>query len=203
MQDEYLSIRKPSVGELKDRGSRFIAFAFPVKNEKEIEEALAKIRSRHAKARHHCYAWRLGAGSNAYRSNDDGEPSGTAGRPILAQIDKASLSDILVVVVRYFGGTLLGRGGLVRAYGGAAAMAIEEADVYKVYVEEEVELICNYAVLNEVLALVKHGPWQLRNEEYGDDEVRFRLSMRQRLVEEMKEKVKDLKGVRITVKELQ
>ncbi len=201
MSDEYFSIRKPASGELKDRGSRFIAFAFPVKNEKEIEEALAKIRSKHAKARHHCYAWRLGAGRDAYRSNDDGEPSGTAGRPILAQIDKTSLSDILVIVVRYFGGTLLGRGGLVRAYGGAAATALEKAEIYKVYVEEELELKCSYAVLNEVLALVKNGPWQLINEEYGDEEVRFRLCMRQRLVDEIKEKVKGLKGVRITVKE--
>ncbi len=202
MQDEYLSIRKPASAELKDRGSRFIAFAFPVKNEEDIEKALSGLRSRHAKARHHCYAWRLGAGKDAYRSNDDGEPSGTAGRPILAQIDKASLSDILVVVVRYFGGTLLGRGGLIRAYGGAAAMAIEQAEIYTVYVEEELELKCDYAVVNEVLAWVKNGPWQLKDEEYGEEEVRFRLCMRQSRIEEIRDKVKELKGVRITAKEL-
>jgi len=202
MQDEYLSIRKPASGELKDRGSRFIAFAFPVKNEEEIEGALSKIRSRHPKARHHCYAWRLGVDQNLYRSNDDGEPSGTAGRPILAQIDKASLSDILIVVVRYFGGTLLGRGGLIRAYGGAAALAIAHAEIYTSYVEEELELKCKYAAVNEVLDLLKNGPWQVREEEYGDEEVRFRIRARKSWIEELRGKLMKLQGVSIMSKDL-
>lgn len=202
MQDEYLSIRKPASGELKDRGSRFIAFAFPVKNEEEIEEALSEIRSRHPKARHHCYAWRLGVDQNLYRSNDDGEPSGTAGRPILAQIDKTSLSDILIVVVRYFGGTLLGRGGLVRAYGGAAALAIAHAEICTSYVEQEFELKCKYATVNEVLDLVKNGPWQVTEEEYGVDEVRFRMRARKSKIEELREKLMKLQGVSIMSKDL-
>ena len=108
MKDEYTTIVNPVTGEFKDRGSKFIAYAFPVYTQEDIQKAQEQVRKEHIKARHHCFGWRLGTDGNQYRANDDGEPSGTAGKPILGQIDKQGLSNVMVIVVRYFGGTLLG-----------------------------------------------------------------------------------------------
>lgn len=125
----YRSIAAPSEGFLKDRGSKFYAYAAPVADKAALEAHLSAVRQRHPKARHHCYAYRLGTDGNDYRANDDGEPSGTAGRPILGQLDSFGVTKVCVVVVRYFGGTLLGASGLIRAYRGAAADALRAADI--------------------------------------------------------------------------
>ena len=125
MSDIYKSIASPSEGLFKDNGSRFIALAYPVESEDEVRDIVAGLRKEYHDARHHCYAYRIGKDGSTWRASDDGEPSGSAGRPILGQIDSAGLSDCLVVVVRYFGGTLLGTGGLMVAYREASKAALD------------------------------------------------------------------------------
>ena len=127
IRDTYRSIPAPAAGLFKDNGSRFLAFAYPVENEEEIKDRVQALRKKYHDARHHCYAYRLGHLGDRFRANDDGEPSSSAGRPILGQIDSRGLSDVLVVVVRYFGGIKLGIPGLIRAYRTATADALEQA----------------------------------------------------------------------------
>ena len=124
MTDLYKTIKHPSEGLYKEKGSKFLAFAYPVSSEEDIGRIITDLRKQYHDARHHCYAWRLGPEKDRFRVNDDGEPSGSAGKPIFGQIRSMDLSDVLVVVVRYFGGTLLGVGGLIRAYRAAVAVHI-------------------------------------------------------------------------------
>lgn len=126
-KDSYHSIAASATGEFKDRGSRFIAYAWPVGDEEQALAHLADLRKEHFKAAHHCFAWRIGPEGERWRANDDGEPFGSAGRPILGQIDAAGLSDVCVIVARYFGGTLLGVPGLINAYREATAEALRQA----------------------------------------------------------------------------
>lgn len=125
----FRTLATPAEAEFKDKGSRFIAFAYPVRSVAEVKPYVDALRQGHHKARHWCYAYRLGTDGNQFRANDDGEPSGSAGRPILGQIDSAELTDVLVVVVRYFGGTLLGVPGLIHAYKTATAEVLQTAEV--------------------------------------------------------------------------
>ncbi|MDV7398872.1 YigZ family protein, partial [Arthrospira platensis SPKY1] len=125
----YKTLASSSTGEFKDRGSKFIAYAYPVADEEEAMEKVAELRKEHFKARHHCFAWRFGVDGLRFRANDDGEPSGTAGRPILGQIDSFELTNVVVIVVRYFGGTLLGASGLIQAYRESAAEALRQATI--------------------------------------------------------------------------
>ena len=136
MSDSYLTIADPTEGLFKDKGSKFLAYAYPVDNEDEIKELVQHLKKEHYSARHHCYAWRLGADKTHFRANDDGEPSSTAGKPILGQIQRLDLTNILIVVVRYFGGTLLGVSGLINAYREAAVDALEHAEIVEKLVEE-------------------------------------------------------------------
>ena len=154
--DTYLTIGQPAIGEYKEKGSKFIAYAFPVKTMEEVKTALESVKVEHHKARHHCYAYRLGLNKmENYRANDDGEPSGTAGRPILGQIDSKGLSNIFIVVVRYFGGTKLGVSGLIRAYKTAACNALEEAEIVSRRLMSRYELHFAYEQMNEVMQLLK------------------------------------------------
>ena len=121
----YQTIAQPSFAEFKDRGSRFLAYAYPIKLVEEFKEKLQLLKKEHPKAVHHCFAYRIGLDNNIFRVSDDGEPSGTAGKPILGQIDSKQLTNVLIIVVRYFGGTLLGVPGLINAYKSAAAMALQ------------------------------------------------------------------------------
>ncbi len=168
MSDAFKTITAPSEGEFKDRGSKFLAFAWPVRTEADIHEKQEVLRKAHIKARHHCYAWRLGADGARYRSNDDGEPSGTAGRPILAQIDALELRDVLVVVVRYFGGTLLGTSGLINAYREAAAEALRHAEVVEKIVQDYLSLDFDYALMPDVMQAVKKLDIEVTGQEFGD-----------------------------------
>ena len=154
-QDFYYTIEKGAVAEFKDRGSKFIGYACPVKNVEEFKDRLNEIKKEHPKATHHCFAYRLGLDGNIFRVSDDGEPSGTAGRPILGQIDSKELVNTLVVVVRYFGGTLLGVPGLINAYKSAAALALQIAPQAQKQVEKEYTLQFDYTQVNEVMTLVK------------------------------------------------
>ncbi|MEO5645052.1 MAG: YigZ family protein [Bacteroidia bacterium] len=153
--DTYLTIEKACEGIYKDRGSKFLAFIFPVKKEEELKAHLQQLRKEHPGANHHCYAFRLGADKLLFRANDDGEPSGTAGKPILGQIQSNDLTSVLIVVVRYFGGSLLGVPGLIAAYRGAAADAIANANIIERQVLEVYELHFPYSAMNDVMKILK------------------------------------------------
>jgi uncharacterized YigZ family protein len=154
-EDTYLTIKEPSTGLFKDRGSKFSGYAFPVYNEEEIKVCIAELKKLHPSATHHCYAFRLGADKLAFRANDDGEPSNTAGKPILGQIQSKDLTNILIVVVRYFGGTLLGVGGLINAYRLAAADAIQNAVIIEKTVNDVYEITFDYLQMNNVMKIIK------------------------------------------------
>ena len=151
----YRTISGRSEGLFKDRGSRFLAFSFPVSSEEEIASRLEELRKKYYDARHHCYAWKLGFDPVRSRSNDDGEPSNSAGKPILNQLDKYELTNTLVVVIRYFGGTLLGVGGLINAYRSAAAEAIEANQIETRHIYRRYLVAFEYPALNEVMKVVK------------------------------------------------
>jgi len=156
MEDVYQTIEKESQGFFKDKGSKFYSFAYPVKNEDEVKEILARLRKEHHSARHHCYAWRLGTEEITFRANDDGEPSSTAGKPIFGQLQSFNVTNTLIVVVRYFGGTLLGVSGLINAYRNAAAEALKNAEIKQKTVEREIVLDFTYNELAEVMNVIKH-----------------------------------------------
>ena len=168
MKDTYKTITGESLGEFKDRGSKFIAYAYPVYTEADWQERLEEVRKLHPKARHHCYAYRLGLDENNYRANDDGEPSGTAGRPILGQIDSFELTNIIVIVVRYFGGTLLGTSGLINAYKLSAADALERAEVIEKTVEDIYRLTFDYALMSNVMNAVKKLDLEMVAQDFGN-----------------------------------
>jgi len=155
MEDTYKTISTASEGLFKDKGSKFIAYAYPVTSEDQIKEIVQSIKKEHYSARHHCYAWRLGPEKLLFRANDDGEPSSTAGKPILGQIQSFDLTNILIVVVRYFGGTLLGVSGLINAYRNAAFDAINQAEIVEKLVEKELLIEFDYSVMNDVMKLFK------------------------------------------------
>src|SRR6266496_3882932 len=153
--DSYKTIEKSSVAEFKDKGSKFIAYAFPVVDTNEFKEKLAAIKKEHPKATHHCFAYRVGTDGNKFRVSDDGEPSGTAGKPILGQIDSKQLTNILIIVVRYFGGTLLGVPGLINAYKTAASLALQVTPVVHKPVLINYRLQFDYTQMNEVMRIIK------------------------------------------------
>lgn len=154
-QESYTTIDKSAQAEYKDRGSKFIAYACPIRSVEEFKERLGEIKKEHPKATHHCFAYRIGLDGNSYRVSDDGEPSGTAGRPILGQIDSKGLVNVLVVVVRYFGGTLLGVPGLIQAYRSAAALSLQMSPLVQRQVEKEFLIRFDYTQMNEVMILIK------------------------------------------------
>ncbi|ASZ14274.1 YigZ family protein [Chitinophaga pendula] len=153
--ETYFTIEKTATAEFKDRGSKFLAYAFPVKTAEEVKERLLEVKKEHPKATHHCYAYRLGTDGLQYRTVDDGEPSGSAGKPILGQIDSKQLTDTFVVVVRYFGGTLLGVPGLINAYKSAAALVLQLIPAIQKNVEIRYRLSFDYTTMNEVMMVVK------------------------------------------------
>ncbi len=155
MDDTFKTIVQPSEGLFKDKGSKFIAYAFPVTTEDEIREIVIALKKEHHSARHHCYAWRLGYEKLLFRANDDGEPSSTAGKPILGQIQSFDLTNILIVVVRYFGGTLLGVSGLINAYRAAALDAINQAEIIEKLVEKKLLIEFDYLGMNDVMKIFK------------------------------------------------
>lgn len=154
-QDYYQTIDKTGFAEFKDRGSRFLAFAFPMATVEEFKQQLQQLKKEHPKAVHHCFAYRIGLDGNLFRVSDDGEPSGSAGRPILGQIDSKELTNLGIIVVRYFGGTLLGVPGLINAYKSAASMALQLIPVVQKSVEVPYDLQFDYTRMNEVMVIVK------------------------------------------------
>ncbi|MBZ9630642.1 YigZ family protein [Salegentibacter sp. LM13S] len=158
MKDTYKTITKASPEVLfKDRNSKFFGYAFPVKTEEEANIHLEELKTKHHKARHWCYAWQLGKSDFQYRANDDGEPSNSAGMPIYGQIQSFEVTNILIVVVRYFGGVKLGVGGLINAYKTAAQMALEEANIVTRTIDELFEISFDYPEMNIVMRLIKEN----------------------------------------------
>jgi len=155
--DQYKTIKSKSEGFFKDRGSKFYAFAFPVKTEDDIQTFRASIRKEYYDARHHVYAYRLGADMKNFRASDDGEPSNSSGPPILGKIKSYELTDILIIVVRYFGGTKLGIPGLINAYGTAAEDAIKNAEIITKTVFEEINISFEYPQMNDVMRIIKEN----------------------------------------------
>lgn len=156
MENEYYqTIDKQGYAEFKDRGSRFLAYAFPMNTPDAFKQQLQQLKKEHPKAVHHCFAYRIGLDGNLFRVSDDGEPSGSAGKPILGQIDSKGLTDIGVIVVRYFGGTLLGVPGLINAYKSSAAMALQMIPVVQKPIEVNYDVSFDYTIMNEVMMIVK------------------------------------------------
>ncbi|MCR4823836.1 MAG: YigZ family protein [Bacteroidales bacterium] len=184
--DTYKSVDGISEGLFKDNGSRFIAKAYPVESEAEVKAIVASIKKEYHDARHHCYAYRIGLDGAAWRANDDGEPSGSAGRPILGQIDSAGLSDVLVVVIRYFGGIKLGIPGLIRAYKSSTGDALAQARVVEKVAGRWYTLRFPYESLPAVMKTVKDLGLPQRGQSFQEEcslEVRVRLSLEQDFLE--------------------
>lgn len=187
--DTYQTIAAPSIGEFKEKGSKFIAYAYFVSDEIEIKEKLDLPKKEHFKATHHCYAYRLGTDGKNYRANDDGEPSGTAGRPILGQIDSFGLTNLLIVVVRYYGGTKLGTSGLINAYREAAKLALENSIKIEKIIESQIDFSVPYLKMNEVMQFLKQYEIELVTNDYSDESIHFKVSVRNKLLESLKEKI--------------
>ena len=151
----YHTIEKPAIAEYKDRGSRFLAFAYPIQTAEEFKKHLKSLKEEHPKAAHHCFAFRIGTDGINFRSSDDGEPSGSAGKPILGQIDSNALTNIAVIVVRYFGGTLLGVPGLINAYKTVTSLALQLTPIIEKPVLVNYTLEFDYTLMNEVMMVIK------------------------------------------------
>lgn len=169
IKDAYKSIAARSEGLFKDNGSRFIAFAFPVETPDQVKETVDALKKEYHDARHHCYAYRLGYQGDVFRANDDGEPSGSAGRPILGQIDSLGLSDVLVVVVRYFGGIKLGIPGLIRAYKTSTADALSSAKIVEKVAGRNYRLQFGYLEMNTVMKVLKDMGLPQEGQEFGTE----------------------------------
>lgn len=184
MTDTYKTITAESTGEFKDRGSKFIAYAFPAYSEEDWQEHLEQVKKLHNKARHHCYAYRIGMDKNNFRANDDGEPSGTAGRPILGQIDSFGLTNVFIVVVRYFGGTKLGTSGLINAYKLSTIDALEQANIIEKTLEDIFQFTFDYSLMSDVMNAIKKNDVEIVEQDFGEIG-RIKIAIRQSEVEQM------------------
>ena len=186
--DCYKSIGAPSKGIYKDKGSKFLSFAYPVESEEEAKAIISNLKKEYFDARHHCYAWRIGTQGEIWRANDDGEPSSTAGKPIYGQLLANDLSDILIVVVRYFGGILLGTSGLIVAYKSASADAIANAQVVEKIATSRYRVQFDYSQMNAVMKCLKDLRLPVEQPDFGSQctlVTRVRLSMEARFLESM------------------
>mgnify|MGYP000183504920 CR=1 FL=1 len=195
MEDVYKTIETPAEGLYKEKGSKFIALAYPVRTEEAVKEIVEEIKVRYYDARHHCYAYRLGVDKKKFRANDDGEPSSTAGKPILGQILSYDLTDILIVVVRYFGGIKLGVSGLINAYRAAAADAIGHARIVEKTDDEVFRIKFDYTVMNEVMRVVKEEEPEILEQSY-DMDCRMTLRIRKSMMPKLKARLEKVETLR-------
>ena len=196
--DTYRTIAAPSEGLYKEKGSKFLAFAYPVRTIDEVKAHLERLRKDYFDARHHCYAYILGPRKDAFRANDDGEPSGTGGRPIHGQLLSADLTDTLVVVVRYFGGILLGASGLANAYKTAARDAIDHAQIIEKTIDARYRLLFEYVTMNDVMRILKDFDLKPENQQF-DLDCSLEVSVRQSQSVRLYDRIADLRTVKIEV----
>ena len=196
MFDTYKTIIAPTEGIYKEKGSKFLSFAMPVNNSDEVKELVKNYRKEYYDSRHVCYAYMLGAERKEWRANDDGEPSGTAGRPILGQINSRELTNILVVVVRYFGGILLGTGGLVVAYKEAVADALNQAEIIERTVDETISINFDYVLMNDVMRVIKDTNAQIISQTF-DNICSMQLSIRKQDVKLLIKKLEKMNSLTI------
>ena len=183
IKDTYKTITKPSEETLfKDRNSKFFGYAFPVFSEEDIKERLEELRKQHHTARHHCYAWQLGTENIRFRANDDGEPSNSAGQPIYGQIQAFDVTNILIVSVRYFGGTKLGVGGLINAYRNSAQLALEASDIIEKTIDVHYKLTFGYDMMNKVQRIIKERNLDIINQKLELD-CEYTISVRKKEAE--------------------
>lgn len=197
MKDVYYTIASPVSDVIyKEKGSKFIGYAFPVRSEDEIELAMEEVKQKHHKARHFCYAWQLEKDYSRFRANDDGEPSNSAGMPIYGQLQAFNLTNCLVVVVRYFGGTKLGVGGLISAYKTTAQQTLEQAKITKHTIDEEFKVHCNYDMMNIVMRYIEEDNLHLIHQNLEMD-CDFTLSVRKKEFKRVLAKFQKVYGLQI------
>jgi uncharacterized YigZ family protein len=193
-QDAFFTLSRESYGLYKEKGSKFYYFAFPVENEEKIKNALGSLRKTYFDATHHCYAWVLGHKGTHFRSNDDGEPNHSAGDPILGQIRSHQLTNVLIVVIRYFGGTKLGVSGLIHAYKSSATLAIEENEIIEKQVMRNLWIRFGYPEMNDVMKIIKSENLEVRHQELALDCI-FQVEMREGILDRITEKLHEIKGL--------
>jgi uncharacterized YigZ family protein len=196
MIDKYLTISSFSEGLYKEKGSRFIAFAYPVCSETEVKQYLQELKKKYYDARHHCYAYRLGVAGESWRVTDDGEPSGSAGKPILGQLLSNNLTNIAVFVVRYFGGVKLGVPGLINAYRSATADSIQNAEIIEKEDKADFSIEFGYQVMNDVMKIIKDEHPEVVKQEF-DIICRIELQIRRNLYEMLKNKFLKIESVAV------
>ena len=189
----YRTIAKESEGLYKEKGSRFIALAYPVRTDEEVKQHVADVKKKYYDARHHCYAYILGANKDAYRMNDDGEPSGTAGRPIHGQLLSKDLTDTLIIVIRYFGGIKLGVSGLINAYKTAAKDALDNNTIVERFVEEDYQLHFPPLSMNKVMQLLKRETVKITDQQYDTDCI-IRFTVQKRDADNLLEALRKVDG---------
>ncbi|MCF8406602.1 MAG: YigZ family protein [Chitinophagaceae bacterium] len=194
----YSTIEIPAIAEFKDRGSKFLAYSYPVDSVDTCKKIIAGLKKEHPKAVHFCVAYRIGVEGNIFRASDDGEPAGSAGRPILGQIDSKQLTNIMVVVVRYFGGTLLGVPGLINAYKTATTLALQLAPIVQKPIELQYELNFDYHQMNEVMMIVKQYNCSVTEQE-AQLFVQLKIGIPKSRMDEALNKFNDLREVKITL----
>lgn len=196
-EDSYKTIAKPSEGSYSEKRSKFLAYAFPVQNEQEVKARLAEIQKKHWDARHHCYAYILGPHKDAYRLNDNGEPSGTAGRPIYGQLLSKDLTNTLVIVVRYFGGIKLGVSGLQNAYKVAAKEALDAAVIEERTIQEQYRVVFEYVKMNDIMQILKDPEIQVLDRQ-SDMRCTYTISVRQRDADRITEALRKVAMTEVT-----
>ena len=195
-EDTYKTIRIPAEGIFKDRGSKFLAYAYPIEHENEVKPLVENLKKEHFKAVHHCYAYRLGLDRSNFRVNDDGEPSGTAGKPILNTLLSQDLTNILVIVVRYFGGTLLGVPGLINAYKSATIEVLGVADIFEKTVNDVYNVSFDFVQMNDVMKAVKEFSLKIRNQTF-DNQCTMELEFRKTLTNQVIGKFEKIDGIAV------
>ncbi|WP_143960462.1 IMPACT family protein [Litoribacter populi] len=198
MDDTYLTLARESESLYKEKGSKFLAFAYPVSDEEEIKEKQEALRKKYYDARHHCYAYMLGKDQEQFRANDDGEPNHSAGDPILGQIRSYNLTNVLIVVVRYFGGTKLGVGGLISAYKTAAAEAIENNEIITEIVTIPIKFTFDYLDMNDVMRLIKDYDLTIKSQDF-DNTCKMAIRVREANYEVVMEKLDEIKSVSLKI----
>lgn len=195
-EDTYKTLQHESQGIYTEKGSKFIAFALPVTSEEEIKGKLAEIKKKYYDARHHCYAYILGPDKAIFRMNDDGEPSSTAGRPIYGQLLSHDITNVLIVVVRYFGGTKLGVPGLINAYRTAAKDAIEANRIIEKTIDETYEIRFDYVAMNSVMQILKHDGIKINGQSYEDRYI-LDFTLRRRDADRILEALRKIPGLKV------